>query len=64
MMQAILYGSSPLVMFYILGEMDNLADLHNQNPLRFSFPPELNPDALMNAALQLSEAVLKSGGSI
>ncbi|KDR81643.1 hypothetical protein GALMADRAFT_239719 [Galerina marginata CBS 339.88] len=42
MMQAILYGSSPL------------------NPLRFSFPPALNEEALMQAAQQLSEAVLKS----
>ncbi|KAF8163334.1 methyltransferase type 11 [Crassisporium funariophilum] len=42
MMQAILYGSSPL------------------NPLRFSFPPELNAEALMQGAEQLSQAVLKS----
>lgn len=32
-----------------------------QNPLRFSFPPELNEDALMQGAEQLSLAVLKSG---
>ncbi|KAF8964670.1 hypothetical protein BDZ97DRAFT_1660027 [Flammula alnicola] len=42
MMQAILYGASPL------------------NPLRFSFPPELSEEALMQGAEQLSEAVLKS----
>ncbi|KAF9476583.1 methyltransferase type 11 [Pholiota conissans] len=42
MMQAILYGASPL------------------NPLKFSFPPELNEDALMQGAEQLSQAVLKS----
>ncbi|CAA7271672.1 unnamed protein product [Cyclocybe aegerita] len=42
MMQAILYGASPV------------------NPLRFSFPPELNEEALMQGAEQLSLAVLKS----
>lgn len=31
-----------------------------QNPLRFSFPPDLNEDALMQGAEQLSSAVLKS----
>ncbi|PPR00501.1 hypothetical protein CVT24_005524 [Panaeolus cyanescens] len=42
MMQAILYGSSPV------------------NPLRFSFPPDLNEDALMQAAEGLSTSVLRS----
>ncbi|KIM49090.1 hypothetical protein M413DRAFT_95576 [Hebeloma cylindrosporum] len=42
MMQAIIYGSSPL------------------NPLRFSFPPEINAAALMQGAQQLSYEVLKS----
>ncbi|KAH9484254.1 Nucleoporin nup132 [Psilocybe cubensis] len=46
MMQAIIYGPSPL------------------NPLRFSFPPELSGDALMNAAQQLSDAVMKSDSEI
>jgi nuclear pore complex protein Nup133 len=32
-----------------------------QNPLRFSFPPDLNEDSLMQGAEQLSSAVLKSG---
>ena len=32
-----------------------------QNPLHFSFPPEIDADALMSGAEQLSQAVLESG---
>lgn len=32
-----------------------------QNPLYFSFPPEIDEEALMSGAEQLSEAVLESG---
>ncbi|KAF8798054.1 hypothetical protein BYT27DRAFT_7203757 [Phlegmacium glaucopus] len=46
MMQAILYGSSPL------------------NPLRFSFPPKLNAEALMQGAEQLSMSVLRSAPDV
>lgn len=33
----------------------------SQNPLHFSFPPEIDEEALMSGAEQLSEAVLESG---
>lgn len=32
-----------------------------KNPLHFSFPPEVDEEALMSGAEQLSEAVLESG---
>lgn len=32
-----------------------------QNPLHFSFPPEIDAEALMSGAEQLSQAVLESG---
>ncbi|KAL1745686.1 hypothetical protein HDZ31DRAFT_35821 [Schizophyllum fasciatum] len=35
-----------------------------ENPLRFSFPPEVDADSLMEGALQLSHAVLKSDPDI
>lgn len=32
-----------------------------QNPLHFSFPPEIDEDSLMTGAEQLSQAILESG---
>ena len=32
-----------------------------QNPLHFSFPPEVDEEGLMQAAEQLSQTVLESG---
>jgi nuclear pore complex protein Nup133 len=32
-----------------------------QNPLHFSFPPEIDEDSLMTGAEQLSRAILESG---
>ncbi|KZT09491.1 uncharacterized protein LAESUDRAFT_646564 [Laetiporus sulphureus 93-53] len=37
---------------------------YSENPLQFSFPPEIDEDALMMGAQQLSRAVLKSDGKI
>ncbi|KAH9934994.1 uncharacterized protein B0H18DRAFT_1082732 [Fomitopsis serialis] len=37
---------------------------HPENPLHFSFPPEIDADALMSGAEQLSQAVLESDGEI
>ena len=34
-----------------------------KNPLRFSFPPEVDADSLMQGAMQLSQAVLRAGKS-
>ena len=34
-----------------------------ENPLRFSFPPEVDADSLMQGAMQLSQAVLRAGKS-
>ncbi|EPS98566.1 hypothetical protein FOMPIDRAFT_1061291 [Fomitopsis schrenkii] len=37
---------------------------HPENPLHFSFPPEIDADALMSGAEQLSQAVLESDSEI
>jgi hypothetical protein len=34
-----------------------------QNPLQFSFPPEVDEESLMQGAEQLSKAVLQSGAA-
>lgn len=39
----------------------NFPNPFTQNPLRFSFPPDLNAEALMQGAEQLSAAVVRSG---
>jgi nuclear pore complex protein Nup133 len=35
-----------------------------QNPLHFSFPPDVDEESLMRAAEQLSQAILRSGWRI
>ncbi len=61
MTKAILYGSLPEVGSREL--VIGLATHMNckQNPLHFSFPPEIDEEALMSGAQQLSEAILESG---
>jgi nuclear pore complex protein Nup133 len=41
-----------------------LIELWLQNPLNFSFPPEVDEESLMQGAEQLSQAVLESGFAI
>ena len=60
MTQAILYGSYPEVR---LGTscVDYYALTLPQNPLHFSFPPEIDEESLMSGATLLSSAILESG---
>ncbi|KAJ3533367.1 hypothetical protein NM688_g7291 [Phlebia brevispora] len=37
---------------------------HPENPLHFSFPPDVDEEALMSGAEQLSQAIMESDGSI
>jgi hypothetical protein len=39
-------------------------ELDYQNPLHFSFPPEVDAERLMQGAEQLSDAVLRSGEAL
>lgn len=58
MTQAIVYGSIPDVRGVLYSIVwSNII----QNPLQFSFPPEVDEDSLMQGAEQLSKAVLQSG---
>ena len=64
MTQAILYGSNldvgrSCVPFLLAAEAFPF-----QNPLNFSFPPEVDGNSLMTGAEQLSKAILESGNPI
>jgi nuclear pore complex protein Nup133 len=60
MTQAILYGSYPEVRLKTsCGDRYTLTLL--QNPLHFSFPPEIDEESLMSGATLLSNAILESG---
>jgi len=61
MTQAILYGSN-----FDVGQSHTPFLLATetpapQNPLNFSFPPEVDGNSLMTGAEQLSKAILESG---
>lgn len=60
MTQAILYGSYSEVR---LGTNCGVryALTPPQNPLHFSFPPEIDEESLMSGASRLSSAILESG---
>ena len=59
MTQAILYGSSPHVSIGVVMPFTRL--ITTQNPLHFSFPPYIEEESLMQAAEQISQAILRSG---
>lgn len=61
MTQAILYGSHSEVGHRYSPVHIKLNWDFCQNPLYFSFPPEIDPEALMSGAEQLSQAILESG---
>jgi nuclear pore complex protein Nup133 len=58
MTQAIVYGSIPDVRRV---SCPVIWSDRFQNPLQFSFPPEVDEESLMQGAEQLSKAVLQSG---
>ena len=60
MTQAILYGSYPEVRSRTSCEHFHALTLP-QNPLHFSFPPEIDEESLMSGATLLSSAILESG---
>jgi nuclear pore complex protein Nup133 len=60
MTQAILYGSYPEVRL-VAYRMGHYTLTHPQNPLHFSFPPEIDEESLMSGATLLSSAILESG---
>jgi nuclear pore complex protein Nup133 len=60
MTQAILYGSySEVRLWASCG--GRYALTLPQNPLHFSFPPEIDEESLMSGASRLSSAILESG---
>lgn len=60
MTQAILYGSySEVRLWTSCG--GRYALTLPQNPLHFSFPPEIDEESLMSGASRLSSAILESG---
>ena len=60
MTQAILYGSySEVRLTTSCG--GRYALTFPQNPLHFSFPPEIDEESLMSGASRLSSAILESG---
>jgi nuclear pore complex protein Nup133 len=60
MTQAILYGSySEVCLKTSCGDHHTLT--LPQNPLHFSFPPEIDEESLMSGATLLSNAILESG---
>jgi len=63
MMQAIMYGALPEVRirYGVHNPTSPKWAFRLQNPLHFSFPPELDEESLMRGAEQLSQAVLESG---
>jgi nuclear pore complex protein Nup133 len=63
MTQAILYGSYPEVRPEPK-RVGSLCSNASQNPLHFSFPPEIDEDSLMSGAMLLSGAILASGKSL
>ena len=63
MTQAILYGSYPEVRPGT-NYVGSLCANASQNPLHFSFPPEIDEDSLMSGATLLSGAILASGTSL
>jgi nuclear pore complex protein Nup133 len=63
MTQAILYGShSEVRLRTSYGGRYALTSL--QNPLHFSFPPEIDEESLMSGASRLSSAILESGNRL
>jgi nuclear pore complex protein Nup133 len=60
MTQAILYGSYPDVRPGTC-RMEQYKLTLPQNPLHFSFPPEIDEESLMSGATLLSNAILESG---
>jgi nuclear pore complex protein Nup133 len=60
MTQAILYGSYPEVRLMACC-MGHYMLTRTQNPLHFSFPPEIDEESLMSGATLLSSAILESG---
>ena len=60
MTQAILYGSYPDVRPKTC-RMEQYKLTLLQNPLHFSFPPEIDEESLMSGATLLSNAILESG---
>jgi nuclear pore complex protein Nup133 len=60
MTQAILYGSYPEVRT-CANHVTHYALTLPQNPLHFSFPPEIDEESLMSGATLLSSAILESG---
>ena len=60
MTQAILYGSYPDVRPGTY-RLEQYRLILPQNPLHFSFPPEIDEESLMSGATLLSNAILESG---
>jgi nuclear pore complex protein Nup133 len=60
MTQAILYGSYSEVRLRTC-YTEHFALTLLQNPLHFSFPPEIDEESLMSGATLLSSAILESG---
>jgi len=60
MTQAILYGAYPEVRL-VAYRMRHYTLTRPQNPLHFSFPPEIDEESLMSGATLLSSAILESG---
>jgi len=61
MTQAILYGSNLDVGQRHIPFFPAAETSASQNPLNFSFPPEVDGNSLMTGAEQLSKAILESG---
>ena len=61
MTQAILYGSHPEVRVLCASFAPDQLTPKVQNPLYFSFPPDVDEEALMSGAEQLSGAIMESG---
>jgi len=64
MTQAILYGSNLDVGRLCVSSFLAAETSPFQNPLNFSFPPEVDGNSLMTGAEQLSKAILESGNPL
>lgn len=64
MTQAILYGSNLDVGRPRASLLLAAKTFPFQNPLNFSFPPEVDGNSLMTGAEQLSKAILESGNPL